>query len=83
MSGIAGFCLQTGEALNIEDAYADPRFNPDVDRKTGYRVRAEIRKPRGDALVLMVSSFVPNRRGVSCAVPSIPASAGRSSRWCR
>jgi adenylate cyclase len=38
VSGIAGYCLQTGEALKIEDAYADQRFNPEVDKKTGYRV---------------------------------------------
>lgn len=41
VTGIAGYCLQTGESLNIEDAYQDPRFNPEVDRKTGYRVSKE------------------------------------------
>lgn len=37
--GIAGFVGTTGEALLIDDAYLDPRFNPDFDRKTGYRTR--------------------------------------------
>jgi GAF domain-containing protein len=25
--------------VNIDDAYADPRFNPAVDRQTGYKTR--------------------------------------------
>ena len=29
----------SGETLNIPDAYADPRFNPDVDRTSGYITR--------------------------------------------
>ncbi len=37
--GIAGTVAATGEVVNIPDAYADPRFNPDVDRRTGYRTR--------------------------------------------
>lgn len=38
--GIAGYVAQTGEVVNIPDAYQDPRFNPEVDRQTGYRTRA-------------------------------------------
>ncbi len=30
-SGIAGSVFTTGRALNIPDAYADPRFNPETD----------------------------------------------------
>ncbi len=37
--GIAGSCAQTRKMINIPDAYADPRFNQDVDRKTGYHTR--------------------------------------------
>ena len=29
----------TGEALNIPDAYQDPRFNPEADKRTGYHTR--------------------------------------------
>lgn len=36
-SGIAGHVAQTGEIVNIPDAYADPRFNEEVDKRTGYR----------------------------------------------
>jgi adenylate cyclase len=34
--GIVGYVASTGEALNITDAYKDPRFDPTTDRKTGY-----------------------------------------------
>ncbi|MHB8654163.1 MAG: SpoIIE family protein phosphatase [Terriglobia bacterium] len=37
--GIAGHVAETGEIVNIPDAYADPRFNPDVDKKSGFRTR--------------------------------------------
>ncbi|MBD2099287.1 GAF domain-containing protein [Leptolyngbya sp. FACHB-261] len=37
--GIAGFVASTGRTLNIPDAYADPRFDPSTDRKSGYRTR--------------------------------------------
>lgn len=52
--GLAGYVLKTGEVQNIADAYADPRFNKDVDRKTGYTTRnllcVPIRNRRGDIL---------------------------------
>ncbi|MCX6144561.1 MAG: ATP-binding protein [Ignavibacteriales bacterium] len=37
--GIAGYVAQTGETINIPDAYTDPRFNPEVDKRSGYRTR--------------------------------------------
>ena len=39
-SGIAGAVAQGGEAIRIDDAYADPRFNQDVDRQTGFKTRS-------------------------------------------
>lgn len=36
-AGIAGSVFTTGETINIPDAYADPRFNKAVDKKTGYK----------------------------------------------
>lgn len=38
-TGIAGYVASTGETLNIPNAYEDPRFNPDTDKKTGYHTR--------------------------------------------
>jgi hypothetical protein len=34
--GFAGHAARTGEALNIVDAYADPRFDRSVDMRTGF-----------------------------------------------
>ena len=44
-AGIAGACFTSGETINIPDAYADPRFNPAVDKKTGYRTRTILCMP--------------------------------------
>jgi sigma-B regulation protein RsbU (phosphoserine phosphatase) len=35
--GIAGWVAQNGEVVNLADAYADPRFEREVDRRLGYR----------------------------------------------
>lgn len=43
--GIAGLVAQTGEPLLIEDAYADPRFNPAYDVQTGFRTRSILTSP--------------------------------------
>jgi adenylate cyclase len=37
--GIVGYVASTGQAVNIPDAYRDPRFDPTTDRKTGYLTR--------------------------------------------
>jgi adenylate cyclase len=34
--GIIGAAFQTGSSIIVDDAYADPRFNPTIDRETGY-----------------------------------------------
>ena len=38
-SGIAGYVATTGETLNIPNPYNDSRFNPQVDRDTGFHTR--------------------------------------------
>jgi adenylate cyclase len=44
-AGIAGAVFASGEVLNIPDAYADPRFNRDVDRGSGFRTRNMLNMP--------------------------------------
>ncbi len=44
-SGIAGAVAQSGEAINITDAYADSRFNPEVDKRTGFKTRSILSLP--------------------------------------
>ena len=43
--GIAGSVFTTGKTINIPDAYEDPRFNPEVDKKTGYRTKSILCMP--------------------------------------
>ena len=38
--GIAGSVAETGEMINLTDAYDDSRFNPNFDRQFGYRTRS-------------------------------------------
>jgi adenylate cyclase len=38
-AGIAGAVFTSGRSENIADPYADPRFNRDVDRRTGFVTR--------------------------------------------
>ncbi len=44
-TGIAGAVARTGETIRIDDAYADPRFNPEIDKKTGFRTRSVLCVP--------------------------------------
>ncbi len=37
--GIAGYVTKTGQIVNIADAYKDSRFDPEIDRMSGYRTR--------------------------------------------
>jgi signal transduction histidine kinase len=61
--GIAGTVAVTGETVNIPDAYADARFNPEVDRKTGYRTRTILCLPMRDRTGEILGVFqVLNRR---------------------
>jgi putative ABC transport system ATP-binding protein len=39
-AGIAGAVAQSGQSIRIDDAYADPRFNREVDKQTGFRTRS-------------------------------------------
>lgn len=43
--GIAGYVATTCSTLNIRDAYKDQRFNPEVDKKTGFRTKSILCMP--------------------------------------
>jgi len=43
--GIAGAVFQSGETINIPHAYADLRFNPSFDKKTGFFTRSILCTP--------------------------------------
>lgn len=44
-NGVAGWVAHHGEPVNIVDAYRDDRFNPEVDRRSGYRTRSMLTVP--------------------------------------
>jgi len=43
--GIAGEAVRTRSIVNVPDCYADPRFNKEIDRQTGYRTRCMLTVP--------------------------------------
>ena len=50
--GIAGTVAKTGEIVNIQDAYKDPRFDSRTDSSSGFKTRtilaAPLKTPRGE-----------------------------------
>jgi len=64
--GIAGHVAKTGETVNIPDAYKDPRFNPEVDRKTGYHTRTILCMPMRNrqGKILGVLQVLNKRNGI-------------------
>jgi len=63
--GLAGHVARSGEVLNVPDAYADGRFNPEFDRQTGYRTRSVLCMPlrRRDGAVIGVAQALNRRDG--------------------
>ena len=44
-AGVAGAVFTSRKTENIADPYSDPRFNKDVDRRTGYRTESMLAMP--------------------------------------
>jgi len=55
--GIAGSVATRGEIINIPDAYQDVRFNPEVDKKTGYRTKSILTMPMKNKLGEIIGVF--------------------------
>jgi signal transduction histidine kinase/putative methionine-R-sulfoxide reductase with GAF domain len=43
--GIAGWVAQHRRTVNVKDAYKDPRFNPDVDKRSDFKTRSILCQP--------------------------------------
>ncbi|EEB10808.1 cAMP/cGMP cyclic nucleotide phosphodiesterase, putative [Pediculus humanus corporis] len=43
--GIVGYVAQSKEIINISDAYNDPRFNSEIDMRTGYKTNLILSMP--------------------------------------
>lgn len=62
--GIAGYVVQTGETINIEDAYHDNRFNKEIDSKTGYETKSILCMPIRNMSHEIIGAFqVLNKKG--------------------
>ncbi|MCE5334075.1 MAG: SpoIIE family protein phosphatase [Desulfobacteraceae bacterium] len=64
--GIAGRVFESGESILIRDAYADERFNQEVDRLTGYRTTSILSVPlKVQDRVIGVSQVINKLDGTS------------------
>ncbi len=64
-SGIAGAVVSSGKAIRVDDAYADPRFNPDVDKQLNYKTKSILCLPvkTADGKVFAVAQLLNRRDG--------------------
>ncbi|XP_050298984.1 dual 3',5'-cyclic-AMP and -GMP phosphodiesterase 11 isoform X4 [Anthonomus grandis grandis] len=47
-TGIVGYVAESGEPVNIPDAYKDDRFNHEIDNRTGYKTKTLLCMPIKD-----------------------------------
>jgi len=47
-TGLVGACARDRTAINVPDCYADPRFDPAVDRRSGFKTRCSLTLPLVD-----------------------------------
>ena len=65
-AGVAGHVAASGQGCRIDDAYADPRFNRELDQETGFRTRSILCLPlRSSATgkVFAVAQLLNSRDG--------------------
>lgn len=62
--GIAGSVASSGELVNIPDAYQDDRFNPQIDKNTGYCTKSILCMPvkNQDGVVIGVAQIINKRQ---------------------
>lgn len=56
-SGIVGDCIIKGKKCIIHDAYSDQRFNPDIDKRTGYITKSMMVIPMFDNYDNIIGAF--------------------------
>ena len=63
--GLAGAAAKSGKTVNVADAYADERFNPEIDRQTGFHTRNILSVPLHDyeGSLVGVLQVLNKRRG--------------------
>jgi Signal transduction histidine kinase len=63
--GISGYVAETGKILNISNVYADPRFNPEFDKKSGFKTRNVLCVPmkNREGKIIGVCQLINKRNG--------------------
>ena len=62
--GLVGACASRREVVNVPDCYADPRFDPSVDRRSGFHTRGLLALPLIDTRDQLIGVLqVLNRQG--------------------
>ncbi|XP_050425718.1 dual 3',5'-cyclic-AMP and -GMP phosphodiesterase 11-like isoform X2 [Adelges cooleyi] len=66
-TGIVGYVAESGEPVNIPDAYKDTRFNHDIDARTGYKTHSLLCMPIKDfnGEVMGVAQVI-NKKNAPC-----------------
>lgn len=63
-TGLVGACARSRRIINVPDCYADPRFDPTVDKTSGYRTRCMLTLPLVDHKDVLVGVMqVLNKQG--------------------
>ena len=63
-TGLVGRCARERKIINVPDCYADPRFDPAVDKASGYRTRCMLTLPLVDHKDVLVGVMqVLNKSG--------------------
>jgi signal transduction histidine kinase len=55
--GVVGYVVRTGQTVLLDDAYQDSRFNPEVDRHSGFKTRSLIAVPLKNAAGSIVGAM--------------------------
>jgi phosphoserine phosphatase len=65
-TGLVGSCAKARSPINVPDCYADTRFDPSVDRLSGFRTRCSLTLPLVDhrGLLVGVLQVLNKARGV-------------------
>jgi len=64
--GIAGWVARNGRAVNLDDAYSDDRFDPEIDARTGFKTRSLLTLPMVGEMDRVVGVMqLLNKRGGS------------------
>ena len=72
-AGVAGYVATKSVALNIRDAYHDPRFNSEIDKQTNFRTRSILCAPvlSSTGKLFGVIQMVNKKKGDSKLIQSI------------